>query len=127
MLQVCKITDFLVEWFRQTEHCGAFIGGHEITTLSKRCHYDYNLFGIKKSIFILTSVISLDIIQIKGDITMKNNGGDCMNAILTIRPPDELRNLIRATAKRKGLTVNALVLQILWDWIKAQDKINRGA
>ena len=50
-----------------------------------------------------------------------------MNAILTIRPPDELRNLIRATAKRKGLTVNALVLQILWDWIKVQDKINRGA
>ncbi len=50
-----------------------------------------------------------------------------MNAILTIRPPDELRQQIRASAERKGLTVNALILQILWDWVQSQDKTNQSA
>lgn len=49
------------------------------------------------------------------DITTR---GDEMNPILTFRPPEELRKILRERANAKGLTVNALILQILWDWVK---------
>ena len=39
-----------------------------------------------------------------------------MAKIMTIRPPEWLQDTLRAMAKKRGLTVNALVLQILWDW-----------
>ena len=40
-----------------------------------------------------------------------------MNGIMTIRPPDELQTALHQHAQKFGMTVNGLVLQILWDWI----------
>jgi len=37
---------------------------------------------------------------------------------MVIKPPEELRKRIKAAADYNGLTVNALVIQILWNWIK---------
>lgn len=41
-----------------------------------------------------------------------------MAKIMTVRPPDNLQQVIKEKAKEKGYTVNQLVLQILWEWIK---------
>ncbi len=35
--------------------------------------------------------------------------------VLTIRMPSELKEKILKIAKHKGLTVNALIVQILWN------------
>ncbi len=43
-----------------------------------------------------------------------------MAKIMTVRPPEELHQIIKKSAKRKGYTVNQLVLQILWAWTKEQ-------
>ena len=40
-----------------------------------------------------------------------------MAKIMTIRPPDTLKNIISQSAKDKGYTTNQLVLQILWEWV----------
>ncbi|OFV71532.1 toxin-antitoxin system HicB family antitoxin [Acetobacterium wieringae] len=40
-----------------------------------------------------------------------------MAKIMTIRPTDELHNKLKVIAKQRGLTMNALVLSILWEWI----------
>lgn len=45
-----------------------------------------------------------------------------MKSQLLLRPPDELKELLRATAKRRGQTMNQLALQILWDWVKQDDQ-----
>lgn len=42
-----------------------------------------------------------------------------MSQIL-IRAPEEIKKDVATAAKQRGLTVNALMLQILWDWLKAQ-------
>lgn len=65
VLQISQIADFFIKRFRQAKHGRTLISSHEITTLSKRCHYDYKPYNIKKSIFILTSVKSLDIIKVE--------------------------------------------------------------
>ena len=41
-----------------------------------------------------------------------------MAKIMTVRPPEELHNILKKSAKQKGYTVNQLVLQILWAWEK---------
>lgn len=41
-----------------------------------------------------------------------------MARIMTVRPPEELHNILKESAKQKGYTVNQLVLQILWAWVK---------
>ena len=38
----------------------------------------------------------------------------------TLRLPKELLESIRENAKEKGLTLNALILQILWKWENRQ-------
>lgn len=43
-----------------------------------------------------------------------------MQKIMTVRPPDDLAEMLSAAAKRLGMTRNALILQILWDWAKKQ-------
>jgi len=39
-----------------------------------------------------------------------------MANIMTIRVPEELQIDLKKIAAKRGLTRNALVLQILWDW-----------
>lgn len=43
-----------------------------------------------------------------------------MARIMTVRPPDELFEELTARSKELGITRNALILQILWDWAKKQ-------
>ncbi len=45
-----------------------------------------------------------------------------MAKIMTIRPPEELHNILKRTAKKSGYTMNALVLHILWDWLEKEEK-----
>ena len=47
-----------------------------------------------------------------------------MNGIMTVRPPDELKTALHQHAQKFGMTVNGLVLQILWDWIFQHDTSN---
>lgn len=51
------------------------------------------------------------------DITMKR-GMETMNPICTFRPPEALRLKLKRIADKRGITMNALLLQILWDWLK---------
>lgn len=37
-----------------------------------------------------------------------------------VRSTDDLANKLSHAAKRLGMTRNALILQILWDWAKKQ-------
>lgn len=37
----------------------------------------------------------------------------------TLRLPTELLRLIGISANKVGVPINALILQILWDWVKA--------
>lgn len=43
-----------------------------------------------------------------------------MKTQLLLRPPDELKELLRSTAKQRGQTMNQLALQILWEWANRQ-------
>lgn len=35
---------------------------------------------------------------------------------ILIRAPKEIKSFLQNNAKRIGITLNALILQILWDW-----------
>lgn len=37
---------------------------------------------------------------------------------ILIRAPKKLKELLRELAEQKGITLNALILQILWDWVE---------
>ncbi len=50
------------------------------------------------------------------DITEKERG--FMANIMTVRASDELRESLKHLATEKGLTRNALILQILWEWME---------
>ena len=39
--------------------------------------------------------------------------------ILTVRAPEELQRLLKEKATKSGMTRNALILQILWDWVES--------
>ena len=41
---------------------------------------------------------------------------------ILIRAPQELKELLQSDAKSKGMTLNALILQILWSWVRENDK-----
>ena len=41
-------------------------------------------------------------------------------AQMLVRPPEDLKDRLQIEAQRMGLTLNALVLQILWDWAKSK-------
>lgn len=43
-----------------------------------------------------------------------------MAKVMTIRPTDEMREQIKDKARKRGYTVNQLVLQILWNWLEQQ-------
>jgi len=37
---------------------------------------------------------------------------------ILIRAPKELKDTLQKRAKQIGITLNALILQILWEWLK---------
>lgn len=37
---------------------------------------------------------------------------------MLIRPPAALKEILQSESQRMGLTLNSLVLQILWSWVK---------
>lgn len=41
-------------------------------------------------------------------------------ARFTFRMPEPMFNALRARAEELGVSMNALILQILWDWVKEQ-------
>lgn len=43
-----------------------------------------------------------------------------MNPIMTIRAPEELRQLLKDAAVERGITLNSLILQILWTWLEGR-------
>ena len=45
-----------------------------------------------------------------------------MAKIMTVRPPDRLHQILKNEAVEHGFTLNQLVLKILWDWVKREDK-----
>ena len=49
-----------------------------------------------------------------------------MASIMTVRAPDELFKALERAAKSRGFTRNALILQILWDWLKGQSEEEGG-
>ncbi len=53
-----------------------------------------------------------------GDIILK--GGEDLSSIMTVRAPTDLQQVLSSRAKNLGLARNALVLQILWDWVERQ-------
>ena len=50
-----------------------------------------------------------------------------MASIMTVRASENLQKILSESAKAQGYTRNALILQILWDWIKQQEKESRPA
>ena len=38
--------------------------------------------------------------------------------VTTIRLPDELHRKLKNEAKKKGMTLNALVVSLLWEWVR---------
>ncbi len=44
-----------------------------------------------------------------------------MSKVMTIRPPEELREKLKTYCLKRGYTVNQLVTQILWEWIKTKE------
>lgn len=48
---------------------------------------------------------------------------------ILIRTTEELKKTLQKEAKRIGITLNALILQILWEWVKreGQGAVESGA
>lgn len=44
---------------------------------------------------------------------------------ILIRAPEELKKLLQEKAKKLGITLNALILQILWEWVKDHETNHR--
>lgn len=44
-----------------------------------------------------------------------------MANIMTVRATDELRENLKDQARERGLTRNALILQILWEWVERKE------
>lgn len=41
---------------------------------------------------------------------------------MTVRAPEDLQEELKIRAGKQGLTRNALILNILWDWVKKEKK-----
>lgn len=50
-----------------------------------------------------------------------------MKAQLLLRPPDEMKEFLRNTAKQRGQTMNQLILGILWNWINQPERHIKAA
>ncbi len=42
--------------------------------------------------------------------------------VTTIRLPDELHEKLKSQAGQKGMTFNAYILSLLWDWLESEVK-----
>ena len=40
--------------------------------------------------------------------------------------PEELRDILKANAKPRGQTLNGLIREILWDWVKKNEQNKAG-
>lgn len=40
---------------------------------------------------------------------------------MLVRSPQELKDILQEKAKKKGLTLNSFILQILWEWVKKEE------
>lgn len=45
-----------------------------------------------------------------------------MDSVMSVRAPDELKKKLKRFAKKQGVTRNALILQILWEWVRKNEK-----
>lgn len=45
-----------------------------------------------------------------------------MSKMMTVRPPEKLKDTLKRLAKEKGYTLNHLVIQILWEWVNKKEK-----
>lgn len=43
---------------------------------------------------------------------------------MSVRAPDELQEKLKLYAEKEGYTRNALILQILWAWVRENEKEN---
>ena len=43
-----------------------------------------------------------------------------------INVPEELRDILKDTAKPRGQTLNGLIREILWDWVKKNKTARAG-
>lgn len=41
---------------------------------------------------------------------------------ILVRAPDVLKNKMREIADKRGATLNQLILQILWEWLKEEKR-----
>ena len=41
---------------------------------------------------------------------------------ILIRPPEALKENLKREARRMGITLNAIVLQILWEWVESRKR-----
>lgn len=63
--------------------------------------------------------------NIKGDITENNMKGERkLSSIMTVRAPDKLQRELKKIAEEQGFTRNALILQILREWVNKQNTTN---
>lgn len=67
----------------------------------------------------MTSKIICVILQKKGD-DVKNMTNNDIRKRYTFRIPEELYQMAKAKADRLGISMNALLLDILWEWKKKE-------
>ena len=67
----------------------------------------------------MTSKIIYVILQEKGD-DVKNMTNNDMRKRYTFRMPEELYQIAKTKADRLGISMNALLLDILWEWKKKE-------
>ena len=55
-------------------------------------------------------------------ISLKTNKEETPMKIMTVRAPDELQRTLTEIAQKKKKTRNALILQILWEWLERKER-----
>lgn len=65
-----------------------------------------------------------DIVTLKGVDVKKMTSENRKR--FTFRIPSDLFELLQEKAKRTGVSTNALILQILWDWEKSTNPADAG-
>lgn len=41
---------------------------------------------------------------------------------MTVRATDDLQEILKQKAKKRGFTRNGLILNILWNWVKQEER-----
>ena len=44
---------------------------------------------------------------------------------ILIRPPEALKEKLKCEAQRMGITLNAMILQILWEWVESRKQVGK--